>query len=158
MRDFVTKVVVPNGIFYLDDAEFDAARRRLTLPEMAEQLRRDEAMLAAPGPAASALAKEFLRDPLRLHEFIERSSSAAKPIKTYQNSDAFLSADGRSLLDPHHRRQVARRPDVLRADHDRRLGGGRARQHRRPVAGVFRRLPDRRPEPAEHPPATRSTA
>jgi predicted RND superfamily exporter protein len=97
-QDFAAKVVVPNGLFYLSDAEFAAARQRLTRPEMTEQLRRDEAMLAAPGPAAGALAKALLQDPLRLHEFIEDRLAASRPMKTYQNSDAFLSEDGRSLL------------------------------------------------------------
>src|SRR5205085_10385413 len=39
-REFFTKVVVPNGLFYLSDAEFAAARQRLTRAEMDEQLRR----------------------------------------------------------------------------------------------------------------------
>jgi uncharacterized protein len=97
-REFVTKVIVPNAALYLSDADFEAALRRLTRPEMAEQFRRNEAMLAAPGPAVGALASALLRDPLRLHEFIEQRLALARPFKTYQNSDAFLSPDGRSLL------------------------------------------------------------
>jgi predicted RND superfamily exporter protein len=97
-RDFITKVVVPNGMFYLDDAEFAAAQARLTRLEMTRQFTLNEAMLAAPGPAAGALAKSLLRDPLRLHEFIEKRLISARPMKTYENSDAFLSEDGRSLL------------------------------------------------------------
>ena len=97
-RDFVTKVIVPNGLFYLSDSEFHAATRRLTKPEMTGQFQRNEAMLAAPGPAAGALAKALLQDPLRLHEFIEQRLMASRPFKTYENSDAFMSEDGRSLL------------------------------------------------------------
>ncbi len=97
-RDFVKKVIVPNGLFYLSDAEFQAATHRLTKPEMIEQFRRNQAMLAAPGPAAGALSKALLQDPLRLHEFIEQRLMASRPFKTYENSDAFLSEDGRSLL------------------------------------------------------------
>ncbi len=97
-RNFVTKVIIPNGMFYLNDAEFKAAQVRLTKPEMVEQFHRNEAMLAAPGPAAGALAKALLQDPLRLHEFIERRLMASRPFPTFENSDAFLSADGRSLL------------------------------------------------------------
>jgi predicted RND superfamily exporter protein len=97
-RDFVTKVIVPGGMFYLDDAEFTAAKNRLTRAEMTSQFHLNEAMLAAPGPAAGALAKSLLRDPLRLHEFIEKRLMASRPMKTYENSDAFLSEDGHSLL------------------------------------------------------------
>jgi len=97
-REFVKNVVVPNAIFYLSDAEFEAALKRLTRPQMEEQFHRNEAMLSAPGPAAGALAAAVLRDPLRLHEFIEKRLAAAQPLETYQHSDAFLSPDGRSLL------------------------------------------------------------
>ena len=97
-RDFVAKVIVPNGLFYLSDAEFEAAKQRLTKPAMAAQFQQNEAMLAAPGPAAGALAKALLRDPLRLREFIEKRLMLSRPFKTYENSDAFLSEDGRSLL------------------------------------------------------------
>jgi predicted RND superfamily exporter protein len=97
-RDFVTHVVVPKGLFYLNDAEFAAAQQRLTGSEMARQLRRNEGMLAAPGPAAGALAKALLQDPLHLHEFLQDRLAAARPMRTYQNSDAFFTEDGRSLL------------------------------------------------------------
>jgi predicted RND superfamily exporter protein len=97
-REFVTKVIVPNAIFYLSDADFESALQRLSRAEMAEQFHHNEAMLAAPGPAAGALASALLRDPLRLHEFIESRLTTMQPFKTYQNSDAFLSSDGRSLL------------------------------------------------------------
>jgi hypothetical protein len=97
-REFVTNVMIPNAIFYLSDSDFEAALHRLRRTEMAEQFHRNEAMLAAPDPAAGAIATALLRDPLRLHEFIEQRLAAALPFKTYQNSDAFLSPDGRSLL------------------------------------------------------------
>ena len=97
-REFVTHVIVPNAIFYLSDAEFEAALQRLSQPQMEEQFHRDEALVSAPGPAAGSLASAVLRDPLRLHEFIETRLAAAQPFKSYQNSDAFLSPDGRSLL------------------------------------------------------------
>jgi len=96
--EFVTKVMLPNAIFYLSEADFEAALQRLSRPQMAEQFHRNEAMLAAPGPAAGALATEMLRDPLRLHDFFEQRLVAALPFKTYRNSGAFLSSDGRSLL------------------------------------------------------------
>lgn len=97
-KEFFEKVLVPNALFYLDDADFAAAQRRLTKPEMERQVRQNEAMVSAPGPAAQALAKTFLQDPLRLHEFITDRLTAGRPIDTYANSDAFISPDGYSLL------------------------------------------------------------
>lgn len=97
-REFVANVIAPNGLFYLDDASFVGARLRLTRESMAAQLRQDEAILAAPGPAAGAISKAILQDPLRLHEFIQDKLAAAQPMKTYQHGDALISPDGRSLL------------------------------------------------------------
>ena len=65
---------------------------------MRRQIAQNEAMLAAPGPAADALAKAFLKDPLRLHEFFLSRMMSQRPFKTYRGSDAYLSEDGRSLL------------------------------------------------------------
>ena len=98
MIDYVTKVVVPNGMFFLNDSEFEAARARLTFPAMQEQLKQNEAMLSTPGPAAGALAKVLLEDPLRLREFLKERLLNTRPVKTYEGSDSFLSPDGRSLL------------------------------------------------------------
>ena len=97
-RAFFEKVLVPHALYYLDDARFAAARERLTRPSMAEQIRRNEAMIASPGPAAQALAKAFLQDPLRLHEFIAPHLATARPFPSHPGSDAFLSLDGRALL------------------------------------------------------------
>jgi hypothetical protein len=44
---------------------------------MRGQLRRNEALLAQPGPAAAAAARALLRDPLRLHEFLKPRLAAA---------------------------------------------------------------------------------
>jgi hypothetical protein len=98
MRDFFTKVLVPNGIYYLNDSEFAAARARLTRPRMIEQLRQDEAMLAAPGPEAQAMGRTLIQDPLRLRDFMADRLFAMRPVASYHGSDAFLSPDGRSLL------------------------------------------------------------
>lgn len=97
-KRFFERVLVPAGIYYLDDSSFAAARKRLTAPEMAKQIQRNEAMIAAPGPAASALSSTLLKDPLRLHEFILDQLANRMPMKTAGGSGAFLSADGRSLL------------------------------------------------------------
>jgi len=64
---------------------------------MAQQLQRDEAMHAAPGPALGRWPRLAQR-PLRLHEFIEDRLAAAKPFNTYAGTDALISTDGRSLL------------------------------------------------------------
>jgi predicted RND superfamily exporter protein len=96
--DFFEKVLVPTGLFYLDDDAFAQARKRLTRAGMLKELRQDEAMVAAPGPAAQALSKAFLQDPLRLHEFILARLASAAPFKTYQGSREFISPDGRSIL------------------------------------------------------------
>jgi predicted RND superfamily exporter protein len=99
IREFVEKVIVPNGLFYLDDEAFAAARKRLTREQMVEQLRRQEARLSVPGPGAAAISKVFAKDPLSLHEFMmERMTGGASPFKLQPNSDAFISADGRSIL------------------------------------------------------------
>lgn len=97
-RRFYESVLVPAGMFYLDPAGFAAARQRLTKDDMQRQIAQNEALIAMPGPAATAIAKITLQDPLRLHEFILDHLTGQRPFKTYQNSDAFVSPDGRSLL------------------------------------------------------------
>jgi uncharacterized protein len=98
MRKFAEQVLVPNGLFYLDDAAFEAAKRRLTPDEMRRQIRRNETLISSPGPAADALSKVILQDPLRLHEFVIDRVMAGRPFETYENTDAFIARDGRSIL------------------------------------------------------------
>ncbi|HEY8667241.1 MAG TPA: MMPL family transporter [Tepidisphaeraceae bacterium] len=97
-RQFFQNVLVPNGFFYLDDKQVELVRQRLTKQGMKRQIEQDEEMLATPGPAAGALAQVVLQDPLRLREFVIQRIAAQKPFDTYKGSDAFISADGRSLL------------------------------------------------------------
>lgn len=97
-REYFEKVLVPSALYYLDDATLAAARQRLTLAEMRKQIAQNEAMLSAPGPAADALAKAFLKDPLRLHDFFLERLMSTRPFKTFRGSDAYISEDGRSLL------------------------------------------------------------
>lgn len=97
-REFFTNVLARDGIYYLSDSAFAAARSRLTKPEMARQIRQNEAMIAAPGPAASALANTLLQDPLRLRDFLTAELNARKPFRTAGDSDAFFSPDSRHLL------------------------------------------------------------
>src|SRR3954464_10893370 len=69
-QQFFERVVAPAGLFYLDDAALEQARARLTPAGIREQLKRNQDALSAPGPAAGALTKVLLKDPLRLHEFL----------------------------------------------------------------------------------------
>ena len=96
-RGFVEKVIGPSAIFYLDEPTFQAARRRLTPGEMRRQLEQDRTILAAPGPGA-ALAELARTDPLRLHEFVSARLAGERPFHTFQNQDAFISPDGRSVM------------------------------------------------------------
>jgi uncharacterized protein len=93
---FVQREMAPAGLYYLDDAQLAVARQRLSAAGMQDQLQRDRAMLAQPGPAAAALAKTFLQDPLSLHDFLLPRLSQANPMS--MNTGALLSADGRALL------------------------------------------------------------
>ena len=97
-REYIEKVLVPNGLYYLDRESFEAAKGRLTRPRMIDQIRRNEAMISVPGPGAAAMAKVFLKDPLRLHEFVMDRLMGGRPFKTFEGTDAFVSADGRSIL------------------------------------------------------------
>jgi predicted RND superfamily exporter protein len=104
-QQFFEQVVVPAGFHYLDDAAFAAARRRLTPEAMREQMRLNEAAVSVPGPAAGALNKLLLNDPLRLHEFLLERFRDARALAPGGNAGpfdrgggAFLSPDSRSLL------------------------------------------------------------
>ncbi|HEV7299516.1 MAG TPA: MMPL family transporter [Tepidisphaeraceae bacterium] len=108
-RQYIEKVVVPAGLYYLNDEQFAAVMQRLSPAGMREQIAQNEAALAAPGPAIGALAKAIARDPLRLYEFLlQRLSSLNVPGggggggggggATPGSNGAFLSPDNRSLL------------------------------------------------------------
>lgn len=96
---FVRDELVPAGLWYLDDEAFAAVKERLTPGAMREQILQNEAMIAAPGPAAGGLAKSLLADPLRLREFIiERLAAPRAGFQTWRGGPDFVSQDGRSLL------------------------------------------------------------
>ena len=97
-REFVEKVVVPAAIFYLDDAGFAAARKRLTPAGIERQIALDSTLMSAPGPAADAISKMVKADPLRLHEFISDRLGHSQPFRTFENREEFVSPDGRHLL------------------------------------------------------------
>jgi len=96
--DYFTKVVAPAGVYYLSD--LTPLVHRLRPEEMKEQIKRNEAMIGAPGPGAGALAKQLLKDPLRFRDLVDESmrGSLASPIKTYQGGRKFITPDGKSLL------------------------------------------------------------
>lgn len=100
-RAFVERVVVPNGLYYLDDAQLAELKQRLTRDGMVEQLQRNRALLAQPGPAAGGLAKALSRDPLRLFEFLTSRLSAIQlpgAAAMSETNGAYFSSDRRSLL------------------------------------------------------------
>jgi predicted exporter len=99
MIAYFTEEVVPAGLLYLGGDEVAALRERLTPAAMAEQFRQNEAMLAAPGPAAGALARTLIRDPLRLREFLgARLAQARAGFKTWAGGPEFVSEDGTRVL------------------------------------------------------------
>jgi uncharacterized protein len=95
-RAFVEKVIGPAAIFYLDDSAFEAARQRLSPEGMRQQLAQDQSILAA--PSLAPLKEMVRRDPLRLYQFITDRLTAQQPFHTFENREAFVSPDGRSLL------------------------------------------------------------
>jgi hypothetical protein len=100
-RAFIEDVVVPAGLYYLDDAQFATIMQRLSYQGMRDQIAQNEAALAAPGPAAGALSKAMARDPLRLYEFLlQQLSGLRMPGAGAEGGrgGAFLSPDRRSLL------------------------------------------------------------
>lgn len=99
-RAFVEEVVVPRGWDYLDPAGRDRLTRRLTRDAMDDQFAQNAAMLAAPGPAAGRLARELIRDPLRLRDFLAGRGGDGKTsgFRTLPGVDANVSADGRAVL------------------------------------------------------------
>jgi predicted RND superfamily exporter protein len=97
--EFFQKEAVPAGLLYLSDADHAALAERLTLPAMREQLAQNEAMLSAPGPAAGALARTLIQDPLRLRDFLgTRLTQAKGAFRTWRGGPEFVSDDGRSIL------------------------------------------------------------
>lgn len=97
MMRFFREQLVPSGLYYLNDEQLEKAKERLSREGMQEQIAQNEALMSAPGPAAT-IARITLADPLRLHEFLMAQLAGARPFETYQNSDALLTPDGKSLL------------------------------------------------------------
>ena len=97
-RKFIEQVLVPSGLYYLDDEAFSRARQRLTADGIRQQIRQNESLISQPGPAAGAAAKQLLKDPLRLHEFVKERFGSQRQFATWQGRDEFISPDGRAIL------------------------------------------------------------
>ena len=103
---FVEDVVIPHGRYYLDDPQRQAFDQRLTRTAMDAQFEQNAAMVAAPGPAAGRLAKELIRDPLRLRDFITESSlgfasgggDGSGGNEFMEGVDAMVSVDGSAIM------------------------------------------------------------
>lgn len=118
---FAREVVLPGGAYYLSDEGVAELARRLEPEQLREQFARNEAMIAAPGPAGSALSGSVLRDPLRLVELVPKELMAggtrrtefgagprppASPMKSQGGQEGVsapqgnpeFSEDGRALL------------------------------------------------------------
>ena len=61
---------------------------------------RTKSLISAPGPAADALAKTLLKDPLRLREFLgsRLAQQGRAGFRTWQDGPEFISQDGHSIL------------------------------------------------------------
>src|SRR2546423_1249871 len=82
-------------------AAFAAARARLPPQAMREQMRRNATAISAPGPAAGAIAKLLLHDPLRLHEFLlDRFKDARALAPGGATGDAPMDRGGGAFLAP----------------------------------------------------------
>jgi len=98
--NFIRQVAAPAVAYYLDEPAFNELLHRLTPEGMRTQLRRAESLLAAPGPAASGLAKSVLRDPLRIAELVNVPGLGSVESLTGEASTPApeISTDGSSLL------------------------------------------------------------
>lgn len=97
VRPFFEQQVAPAGLYYLDDAEFEAFLQQLEPEQIRQQIARNEALIGTASPVADAISGRILQDPLRLHAFFIRSLGQVQSV-TPGSGEALLSADGRALL------------------------------------------------------------
>ncbi len=96
---FASEVVMPSLAWYLDEAGFEALRQRLSVEGMTAQIRKDEVLVTAPSPAGAVLAREVLRDPLRLHDLAAPVMRGMRPdLRTWRDEPTFMNSDARALL------------------------------------------------------------
>lgn len=98
-RRFVEEVVRPAIVYYLDDRGLEALESRLSPAGIRAQVARNESLLATPSLAADAVARQILRDPLRLFELLQEALAPVRDdLGGRGRGGAFLSPDGRGLL------------------------------------------------------------
>ena len=97
-RAFFEEQVVPSGLYYLSDEQFSKFLDRLSQQSIEQQVRRNEQLIAAPGPAADALSRVLQNDPLRLREFLVAAFAERLGATSALQDELLLSRDGRSLL------------------------------------------------------------
>jgi predicted RND superfamily exporter protein len=97
-REFFEKHVIPAGLYYLNAEQFARLMERLTPESMREQTRRNEELIAVPGPAANALSRVLQKDPLRLREFLGEALTDHAVTGLGAEDGLLLSDDRRSLL------------------------------------------------------------
>jgi hypothetical protein len=98
IRAFIETEIVPAGLYYLSDEQFAELASRLSPEGIRDQVRENETLVSAGGPAAHALSKTILRDPLRLHHFLFDAIGRSLPLDPTSGSDLVLSDDGRTLM------------------------------------------------------------
>ncbi len=99
VQRFIRREVAPNGLYYLNDQEFDRLRQRLTPQGMRQAIARDEALVAAGSPVADALGDALVQDPLQLHELLLASMPGlGGRLAGSDPQGRFIGKDGRSLL------------------------------------------------------------
>lgn len=100
-QEFAAKVMLPKGAFYLGEEGTRELLARFEPAALAEQLARNESLLASPGPAGEALGKSVLRDPLRLFELAAKTGLGGFDVSGGSEPGAAVpefSKDGRSVL------------------------------------------------------------
>ena len=97
-RAFFEQHVIPAGLYYLTDGQFADLVERLEPESMLKQIRRNEELIAAPGPAADALSRVLQKDPLRLRDFLGEALADRAGTSLSMRDELMLSRDHRSLL------------------------------------------------------------
>ncbi|MFN0010129.1 MAG: MMPL family transporter [Phycisphaerales bacterium] len=151
---YAREVALPSAAFFLTQAQFEAALRKLQPDEIRAQISRNESLVAAAGPAAGALSAQVLRDPLRLFEVARPEGGSGLDFPQFggavqvealiQNHDSApapgapapeLSADERAILirvgsvEPAGNLDVARRLVDLATHHTGRANTSHLRVH-----------------------------
>ena len=100
-KRFVRDELMPAGLYFLDEASVGRVIERLTPEQMKQQFEQNEAMIASAGPDAGRVAKQLIKDPLRLQECVDdtfRQRWGLSKSRLTANGGLFLSKDNRSLL------------------------------------------------------------